>query len=207
MSDICGVTASEANLDEARAKRGLRCARLYVRVCSQARIRTMKCVPQIPIERTSTHLKKEVRSALCPLVAVGYQLPDCASKIFRSAVIIDMINCRLLLWPARQQLLTLLGVVPSIFKTSAELRLESLALRHQLGVLRRSVPKRLKLMSADRILWVWLRRAWADWKSALLIVKPETVVAWHRKGFRLFWSWKIRRGKPGRLLCRTRFVI
>jgi putative transposase len=71
-------------------------------------------------------------------------------------------------------------------------------LRHQLGVLRRSAPKRLKLMPADRILWVWLRRVWADWKSALLIVKPETVIAWHRKGFRLYWTWKIRRGKPGR---------
>jgi hypothetical protein len=43
-----------------------------------------------------------------------------------------------------------------------------------------------------------LRRVWADWKSALLIVKPETVIAWHRKGFRLYRTWKVRRGKPGR---------
>ena len=71
----------------------------------------------------------------------------------------------------------MLGVLPSLFKTSVELRLENLALRHQLGVLRRSAPKRLKLMPADRILWVWLRRVWVDWKSALLIVKPETVIA------------------------------
>jgi putative transposase len=85
-----------------------------------------------------------------------------------------------------------------LFKTSVELRLENLALRHQLGVLRRSTPKRLKLMPADRILWVWLRRVWEDWKSALLIVKPETVIAWHRKGFRLYWTWKVRHGKPGR---------
>ena len=92
----------------------------------------------------------------------------------------------------------MLGVLPSLFKTSVELRLENLALRHQLGVLRRSAPKRLKLMPADRILWVWLRRVWVDWKSALLIVKPETVIAWHRKGFRLYWTWKVRRGKPGR---------
>jgi putative transposase len=89
-------------------------------------------------------------------------------------------------------------VLSSLFKTSVELRLENLALRHQLGVLRRSAPKRLKLMPADRILWVWLRRVWADWKSALLIVKPETAIAWHRKGFRLYWTWKVRRGKPGR---------
>jgi len=43
-----------------------------------------------------------------------------------------------------------------------------------------------------------LRDAWRDWQSALLIVKPETVIGWHRKGFRLFWTWKVRRGQPGR---------
>src|SRR4051794_7452868 len=85
-----------------------------------------------------------------------------------------------------------------MFKTSAQLRLENLALRQQLTVLRRSAPKRLKLTRADRIFWVWLRRVWGDWKSALIIVKAETVIAWHRRGFRLFWTWRIRRGKPGR---------
>ncbi len=52
--------------------------------------------------------------------------------------------------------------------------------------------------ATDRLLWVWLSRVWTGWRSALVIVKPETVVAWHRKAFRLFWTWKIRRGKPGR---------
>ena len=104
----------------------------------------------------------------------------------------------LFLWWAHRQLLTLLRVLSSLFKTSVELRLENLALRHQLGVLHRSAPKRLKLRPADRILWVWLHRVWADWKSALLIVQPETVIAWHRKSFRLYWTWKVRRGKPGR---------
>jgi hypothetical protein len=83
-------------------------------------------------------------------------------------------------------------------QTSAQLRLENLALRQQLAVLRRSAPRRLRLTPADRIFWVWLRRVWSDWKSALMIVKAETVVAWHRKGFRLFWTWKIGRGQPGR---------
>src|SRR4051794_7726858 len=92
----------------------------------------------------------------------------------------------------------MLGVLSSLFKTSAELRLENLALRHPLGVLRRSAPKQLRLTPADRIFWVWLRRVWADWKSALLIVIPATVIAWHRKGFRLFGTWKIRRGQRGR---------
>jgi len=64
-------------------------------------------------------------------------------------------------------------------------------------VLRRSV-KRPKLSSADRLLWTWLCEVWSDWRSALVIVKPQTVIAWHREGCRLFWTWKVRRGQPGR---------
>ena len=63
---------------------------------------------------------------------------------------------------------------------------ENLALRHQIGVLQRSAAKRPKLTSGDRLLWICLSRLWRDWRSALAIVKPETVVAWHRAGFRLF---------------------
>jgi len=72
------------------------------------------------------------------------------------------------------------------------------ALRHQIGVLRRSAKKRPKLTVADRVFWAWLSRAWADWRSALVIVKPQMVLAWHRKSFRLFWTWKIRLGRTGR---------
>src|SRR5271167_2634917 len=82
-------------------------------------------------------------------------------------------------------------------KSRATLQLENLALRHQLGVLRRSV-KRPKLTSTDRFLWAWLCEVWIDWRSALVIVKPETVIGWHRQGFRLFWTWKVRHGQPGR---------
>jgi len=46
--------------------------------------------------------------------------------------------------------------------------------------------------------WAWLSHIWSDWRSALAIVQPETVLTWHRKGFGLFWAWKIRRGRPGR---------
>jgi putative transposase len=92
----------------------------------------------------------------------------------------------------------ILAALVSMLKTSAALRLENLALRQQLSVLRRSAPKRLKVTAADRILWVWLRRVCGDWKSVLMIVKADTVVGWHRKGFRLFWTWKIQRGKRGR---------
>jgi putative transposase len=93
-------------------------------------------------------------------------------------------------------LLTLLATLSSMFRTRADLELENVALGQQIGVLGRS-RKRPKLTVADRLSWVWLSRIWGGWRSALAIVKPETVIAWHRKGFRLFWIWKVRRGKPG----------
>jgi len=83
------------------------------------------------------------------------------------------------------------------FRTRAALQLEILALRHQIGVLQRSV-KRPKLTAADRFLWAWLSSVWNGWESCVSIVKAATVIGWQRKGFGLFWSWKIRHGKPGR---------
>jgi hypothetical protein len=111
---------------------------------------------------------------------------------------LSLVESYLLLSSVWRSLLTVLGALASLCQTSAQLRLENLALRQQLTVLRRSAPQRLKLTPADRIFWVGLRRMWGDWKSVLLIVKPATVIAWHRKGFRLFWRWKIQHGKPGR---------
>ena len=81
--------------------------------------------------------------------------------------------------------MTLLATLSSIFRSRAALELENLALGLQIGVLRRAAAKRLKLTSADRLLWICLSRLWPGWHSALTIVKPETVVAWHRAGFRL----------------------
>ncbi len=82
------------------------------------------------------------------------------------------------------------------FRSRATLQIEILALRHQLGILQRSV-KRPKLTVADRQFWAWLSQVWSDWRDALVIVRPETVIAWHRKGFRLFWTWKVRHGRRG----------
>jgi putative transposase len=93
----------------------------------------------------------------------------------------------------RSLLLTLRGGAQS----RAALHLEVLALRHQLQVLQRSRPRRSRLVMADRWLWVWLSRVWTAWRTAVVIVQPETVIAWHRRGFRLFWTWKSRR-RPGR---------
>jgi hypothetical protein len=91
-------------------------------------------------------------------------------------------------------LLTLRGCV----RSRAALQIEVLALRHQLQVLERSRPRLLRLTRADRLLWAWFSRAWTEWRAALVIVKPDTVIAWHRQGFRLFWTWKSRRrvGRP-----------
>jgi hypothetical protein len=59
-------------------------------------------------------------------------------------------------------------------------------------VLKRSQCRRLRLACLDPLLWAWLSRTWSGWRDALVIVKPETVIAWHRHGFRLFWAWKSR---------------
>ena len=71
------------------------------------------------------------------------------------------------------------------------------AIRHQLQVLERTRPRRVRLTRSDRLLWVWLSGVWRGWRTAVVIVKPETVLAWHRRGFRLLWTWKSRH-RPGR---------
>jgi putative transposase len=90
----------------------------------------------------------------------------------------------------------ILGFLCALLLPRATLAAENLALRHQLGVLQRSV-KRPRLRQRDRIFWVWLSQLWSDWRESLAIVKPETVIRWHREGFRLYWRWKSRK-KPGR---------
>ena len=70
-------------------------------------------------------------------------------------------------------------------------------MRQQLAVLKHKT-KRPKLTNADRAFWVALSHLWPDWRNALILVKPETVIGWHRKGFRLYWTWKSRNrgGRP-----------
>ena len=75
--------------------------------------------------------------------------------------------------------------------------LENLALRHQLDVLQRNA-KRPRLTNQDRTLWVILSKSWPDWRRPLAVVQPETVIRWHRRGFRLYWRWKSRPRWPGR---------
>ena len=82
------------------------------------------------------------------------------------------------------------------FRSRASLELELVALRHQVIVLRRQRPHRLRLLSADRLLWVWLYRLRPQVLETLVLVKPATMVKWHRKGFRIYWRWRSR--CPGR---------
>src|SRR5664279_792011 len=81
----------------------------------------------------------------------------------------------------------------AVFLPRRQLMLENLALRHQLIVLRRSAP-RPRFENQDRLLWIVLRAVWSKWEKALVIAQPQTVVAWHRAGFRMYWRWKSRGG-------------
>jgi putative transposase len=97
-------------------------------------------------------------------------------------------------------MVTILSAVVSIFafrfRSRASLELKLIALQHQLAVLRRQRPGRPQLSSLDRLLWVWLYRIWPQVIDTMILVKPATVVQWHRKGFRLHWRRRSRR--PGR---------
>jgi putative transposase len=78
------------------------------------------------------------------------------------------------------------GVLVRVFRSRRNLFLDNLALRQQLTVLKRKHPKP-KLRVLDKLFWVLARRCWSAWKRSLIVVTPETVVRWHRAGFRLYW--------------------
>ena len=87
---------------------------------------------------------------------------------------------------------SVISVVARRFRSRAVVELENLALRHQLHVLRRQRPGRLRLFTFDRLLY----RLWPRCLEAMVLVKPATVIQWHRQGFRLFWRWRSRSGRP-----------
>ena len=104
-------------------------------------------------------------------------------------------------------LLALLRSLLTALRGNRNLALENLALRHQLMVVQRQV-KRARLSNADRALWVLLRRLWPDWDKALILVKPATVIKWHRAGFRAYWRFKSRsKGGRPRVDTETRELI
>jgi len=90
------------------------------------------------------------------------------------------------------------GLLVGVFRSHAAREAEMAFLRQQLVVLRRSAPARLRLRSADRLIFVWLYRLFPSLLEAAVVFKPETLVRWHRGGFRLYWRCKSRRrvGRP-----------
>ncbi len=93
-------------------------------------------------------------------------------------------------------IIALLHSLIGVFRPSGHLVLENLALRHQIAVLSRNA-KKPRFSNPDRMLWIFLRTIWSRWKGALVILQPQTVVGWHRAGFRLFWRWKSKNeGRP-----------
>ena len=94
-------------------------------------------------------------------------------------------------------LFLLLRSIVLICGGSRAVALESLALRQQVAVLKRAV-KRPRLRTRDRLFWILFARAWRDWRTSLLVVRPDTVVRWHRQWLRRRWTWRSTRTRPGR---------
>ncbi len=92
---------------------------------------------------------------------------------------------------------TLWWIFGSRLKSRERLEAENLSLRHQLNIVCRSAPKKVRLRRSDRFLFIWLYRLWRGVLDSIVIVQPETVVRWHRRGFKAFWRWRSR-GRPGR---------
>jgi putative transposase len=108
----------------------------------------------------------------------------------------------------RELLVLLIRVLRAALHSRGDLIVENLLLRHQLAVLTRSQRKRPPLRTRDKLLWLVARRWWANWRGDPVIVRPATVIRWHRQGWRLLWHWKprVRVGRP-RLSAEIRELI
>jgi hypothetical protein len=89
-------------------------------------------------------------------------------------------------------------LVADLFKSRRRLEAENLLLRHQLTIALRRAPPRLRLLGSDRALLTWMTRLWPSLLDAVQVVQPETILRWHRAGFKMFWRWKSRHraGRP-----------
>ncbi len=90
----------------------------------------------------------------------------------------------------------ILSLLRALFRSQSTLAIENVVLRQQVAVLKRTV-KRARLRKGDRLFWVVLHWLWSGWRDSLHLVRPATVLAWHRQSWRLVWRWRSR-GKPGR---------
>jgi transposase InsO family protein len=136
-------------------------------------------------------LRKQVSVAKTPWclesVACGPEVLTCRSGVtvcYKQVLIVEFIHA-------------LLGALRVFVRSRQDTALEILALRQQVSVLKRKRPHP-KLHTVDRLFWTTLCRVWRRWTDVLVIVKPETVIGWHRAGFRLYWRWRSgpRGGRP-----------
>jgi hypothetical protein len=104
-------------------------------------------------------------------------------------------------------MLRLLGLLvflsARLFSSRRDLHLENLALRQQLGVFKQKHPLP-RFAATDKLFWVVLKRLWEGWSRALILVQPETVVRWHRAGFKLYWTWLSRHRRCAGRKCVSR---
>ena len=94
--------------------------------------------------------------------------------------------------------LPVLSTLLGLFQNRALLHLEILALRQQLAMVNQTPRKQLRFHWGQRLFWIWLYRLWPGCLQTLQVFKPDTLVRWHRKGFRLYWTWKSRCRRCGR---------
>src|SRR5271169_3585794 len=97
----------------------------------------------------------------------------------------------------RISFILLWALVANLFKSRRQLEGENLFLRHQLNIALRCAPRRMRLRDYDRVLLVWITWFWPSLLDLSRIVQPDTILRWHRAGFRAYWRWKSR-GRPGR---------
>jgi hypothetical protein len=161
-------------------------------------------LPRVPLEHGSVYTKLGVNAPVVRRtpVPVRNQNSRWRDSLLEGAGATASVESRLIhsALPLGAVMILMLGAwtfVHALLGSSAAVSLENVALRHQLAVLQRS-GRRPRFRRRDRIFWLWLARLWAGWRSSLLIVRPATVLAWHRRGFQLYWRWKSRRRSAGR---------
>jgi hypothetical protein len=104
-------------------------------------------------------------------------------------------------------ILHLLGIlVIGLFKSRRRLEAENLFLRHQLNIALRRAPRRLRLRGSHRALLAWMTWLWPSLLGLACVVQPDTILRWHRAGFRTYWRWKSR-SRPAGLKSAVSFVI
>ena len=103
-----------------------------------------------------------------------------------------------MIWPMIAVLRSLAMFIIDLFKSRRRLEVENLVLRHQLSIALRRAPACLRLRGSDRALLVWMTRLWPSTLGSVQVVQPETILRWHRAGFKAFWRWKSRNraGRP-----------